>query len=75
MKNLTGNAIKSNRLFFSVMRRKTVAAKFSESPELFWNKSPRTPEHVSSVNLSVMISKLLNIRIQKSMALIHKPLI
>lgn len=75
MKNLKGNAIDPNRHIFSVMRRKTVAAKFSESPELFWNKSPTTPEHVSSVNLSVMISKLLNIRIQKSMALIHKPLI
>jgi len=57
------------------VRRKTAAAKFSELPELFWNKSPTTLEHVSSVNLSVMISKLLNIRIQKSMSLIHKPLI
>lgn len=52
-----------------------MAAKFSEFPKLFWNKSPTTVEHVSSVNLSVMISKFLNTRIQKNMALIHKPLI
>lgn len=58
-----------------MVRKKTRAAKFSKSPELFWNKSPATPEHVSSVNLSVMISKLLNIKIQKRMALIHKPMI
>lgn len=75
MKILKWNAINPNRHFISVMRRKTVAVKFSESHKLFWNKSPTAPEHVSCVNLSVMISKLLNIIIQKRMALILKPLI
>lgn len=75
MEILKWNAINLNKHFISVRRRKTVAFKFSESHKLVWNKSPTAPEHVSCVNLSVMISKLLNIIIQKRMALILKPLI
>lgn len=75
MKNLKWNGSNPNRYLFSAMRRKSVAAKFLKLPGLFWNKSHTIPEHISSVNLSVMISKLLNIRIQKSMALIHNSLI
>lgn len=75
MKILKWNAINPNRCLISVVRKKTVVVKFSESHKLFWNKSLAAPEHVSCVNLSVMISKLLNIIIQKRMALILKPLI
>lgn len=56
-------------------RNRSVTVGFYESAMFLWNKVSTSPEHVSSVNLSCTISKLLDIKSTSEYSFDTKPLI